>query len=555
MKFLGEAEVIARELKIETGQILFEFIDHDYKREIDVRVLIDGVEEENKDLILSVLPTKTTIRIYGMQVGEYFYRARFEDSIQEKINEVLGVYETAHYELKLSDLKYEFVSGGIEFRKVPVNNNVDLNFHVPNPLVSSSFRDAENFFKSVFGYKNLKLNLDVAYNKFKQVIPSRIDIDSSEIDNCIKGLVDKEERLKIKKLKPREISLNKCSFDDGCLSVSYRDVLFKTKIEIEIKHELFEYLKGESARQFLLNLGVNTLDVLIRFKFDQNMNVNFEEFSCKDLDKYFDLFVKEGFEFKRDILLDNISIENGGVQINFPDLSDDLTVWLENPDLLEIHDSIKPLIFKSLIGKRLVYEGVLLFNNKNRTKTIKGDCVELRNLKLPQIRQVYFREWMKSYDDKPQLKNKLKPVSDRFGILPQSPSDLMELLSENLKFKHEKYLKVLCDYQLTECPLYMTHTPTAFMFATERNNQWHFIFETVDTSNATYIWSYDKDINQEKATSKAVQEVSMLIAVGRMNYRKTKPRNCEIISHYINEVNDSESYWSKQLGKKIGPNQ
>lgn len=115
--------------------------------------------------------------------------------------------------------------------------------------------------------------------------------------------------------------------------------------------------------------------------------------------------------------------------------------------------------------------------------------------------------------------------------------------------KHYKHLRFLSSKHLHEImKLRFVFNPFSFIFLVEGNNDYHIVWETLDTSEATYVWHVPKDIKVIKITLKKIEDIIIVIkAQGKTDYIKTTEDQFNRIYHDYSDLVDGFVKWKGEL--------
>lgn len=115
--------------------------------------------------------------------------------------------------------------------------------------------------------------------------------------------------------------------------------------------------------------------------------------------------------------------------------------------------------------------------------------------------------------------------------------------------KHYKQLRFLSSKHSHEImKLRFIHKPFSFIFLIEGDRNYHIIWETLDTEEATYVWHIAKDINILKLTLQKLEDIINLIKVqGKTAYINTVDEPFRRIYHDYSEFADGFLKWKAEL--------
>jgi superfamily II DNA or RNA helicase len=134
-----------------------------------------------------------------------------------------------------------------------------------------------------------------------------------------------------------------------------------------------------------------------------------------------------------------------------------------------------------------------------------------------------------------------------------SEEDLLENILTLKQYKHHRHLRYLAQkHERSILKLRFVLEPFSFMFLLSGNNQYHLVWETLDTEEATYIWHIEKS-NHE--LERRIKEVDKLLGVirteGRQDYLETNPENFSRIVHDYSDNIKGLIIWKDLLEEKL----
>ena len=131
--------------------------------------------------------------------------------------------------------------------------------------------------------------------------------------------------------------------------------------------------------------------------------------------------------------------------------------------------------------------------------------------------------------------------------------DLLENILALKHYKHHRHLRYLSQkHERTILKLRFVLEPFSFVFLLSGNNQYHLVWETLDTEEATYIWHIEKSIYE---LEKRVREIDKLLghirARGRQQYLETNPGQFSRIVHDYSDDQKGFIIWKDLLEEKL----
>lgn len=127
--------------------------------------------------------------------------------------------------------------------------------------------------------------------------------------------------------------------------------------------------------------------------------------------------------------------------------------------------------------------------------------------------------------------------------------DFFEDLLKISNTKHYNQLRFLSSKHSHEImKLRFIHKPFSFIFLIQGDRNYHIIWETLDTEEATYVWHIAKDVNVLKLTLQKLENIINVIKVqGKTAYINTAEEPFRRIYHDYSEFVDGFLKWKGEL--------
>jgi hypothetical protein len=255
------------------------------------------------------------------------------------------------------------------------------------------------------------------------------------------------------------------------------------------------------------------------------------------------------------------------------ELSQRIDIVIENDFIAEIHESIKPYFSKVLKTKHINVtvsieytkaEGIPL--SRTQISILKTHSQEVDRITPEIIEEVqlkYLRSHINSVNttDKSLLTKEdlLKTTSEKEDLnkLYENDLELFEAILKITDTKHHDHLHHLSELHNSEIMrLRFIPRPVSFIFLVKGDLNYHFIWETSDTKEATYIWSYSKNvingkIDLKKKLNELDTTITEIINNGKNSYIKRKEENFKRIIHTYTDSLDGFNRWKEELKNVI----
>ncbi|WP_394331146.1 DEAD/DEAH box helicase family protein [Arcticibacter svalbardensis] len=137
-------------------------------------------------------------------------------------------------------------------------------------------------------------------------------------------------------------------------------------------------------------------------------------------------------------------------------------------------------------------------------------------------------------------------------LIYTNEDDLLENILALKQYKHHRHLRYLSQkHERTILKLRFILEPFSFVFLLFGNNQFHLVWETLDTEEATYIWHTEKSIYELERSIKRIDGLlGQIRAKGRQQYLETNP---EHFSRIVHDYADDKGFiiWKDILEEKL----
>ena len=138
-------------------------------------------------------------------------------------------------------------------------------------------------------------------------------------------------------------------------------------------------------------------------------------------------------------------------------------------------------------------------------------------------------------------------------LIYSTEEDLLENILALKQYKHHRHLRYLSQkHERTILKLRFVLEPFSFVFLLWGNNQYHLVWETLDTEEATYIWHIEKTVHELERKIREIDKLLGLIRInGRQEYLEKNPENFSRIVHDYSEDQKGLIIWKDLLEEKL----
>lgn len=255
----------------------------------------------------------------------------------------------------------------------------------------------------------------------------------------------------------------------------------------------------------------------------------------------------------------------GGVSFNkhIAALETTLEIHIENYEIREEFDAVKNYFANVLRTKKIEVTATIETEN-DQVKNITAFSPEIARIDKQLIDNVRF-EFVKSTKRKLVVdveKNLLtmEEYLESFGqenfggqAFYNNENELFEDLLHIANSKHYKHLRFLASQHCHNImKLRFVHKPFSFIFLLQGERNYHLVWETLDTEEATYIWHADKNLDALKRTVRKIEDIINVVKVqGKTAYINATEDRFRRIYHDYSAILDGFMKWKMELESVI----
>lgn len=131
--------------------------------------------------------------------------------------------------------------------------------------------------------------------------------------------------------------------------------------------------------------------------------------------------------------------------------------------------------------------------------------------------------------------------------------ELLENILALKNYKHHRHLRYLSKiHESGILKLRFVLEPFSFIFLLSGTNQYHLVWETLDTEEATYVWHLEKSIQQLGLKIKEIDHlIGQIRTGGRQAYLETNPSDFSRIVHDYSKDQKGFIIWKDQLEARL----
>lgn len=396
-------------------------------------------------------------------------------------------------------------------------------------------------------YLSEKDCIDFSHTNF----PSRSDFQFNQrkpIFWRVKGFFDKKEQVltlevinytevNIEGFKSQSLSspidiINFQNFDWEQLELqltSYKEIAFKDLLIQKPKNEnatTSETLRDDYSNHEDINVSES---VIIKSEEHESPQSSFNSHRTKE--------EPLTIQFHTRVKIKDLAFVDGGVllrTIQILSKSERVTYTIRNSNIVGAINHVKYFLYKILKTKHINVKGKAIYQHNKLVRLEEIHSHEIDSINeniIDQLKYVQIEELPKLIKKQsPESSVLLKQeelsaaFSDEFQnstLLAESPQEIIEtLISQNPRNRNKKQLMFLSGKLQNDANsiLYTLKPEFGFIFNILGNNRYHYCWELLN-SHATYIWSFDKKVNETKRLEAMEVSVNIILAQGRRYYK------------------------------------
>lgn len=240
-----------------------------------------------------------------------------------------------------------------------------------------------------------------------------------------------------------------------------------------------------------------------------------------------------------------------------PEMKTALEFEIENLVVRPEFEVLKPYFSKALKSNNVNIDIHAEFENDKLISQL-ATSTDVERINHEVIEGVKFTYISKNIIGKNLLKNEnLLDINqiqgEKSNPLYISGEELLEDILKKGNFKHHKHIQFLSQrHDRSTLKIRFVLSPFSFVFLLTGKEQFHIVFETLDTEEATYLWHFPKDKPTLKIKLKEIDEqLSIIRNKGRQVFLENQPTNFSRILHDYTDDKKGFIIWKDLLEEQI----
>ena len=256
--------------------------------------------------------------------------------------------------------------------------------------------------------------------------------------------------------------------------------------------------------------------------------------------------IKETFS----IPIQDITFINGAITFEkkFALLQEPVKFTIPNETIIEAYDAVKTYFSNVLNTNKITVEAIVeIQNGQTITKASSPEIEKIDHRFIEYVKTDFLKRILKKeLISEKQVYTIEEYINDiKKQSLFKDGLDFFDSLLELPNAKHYKHLKFLSGlHQHKVLKLRFVHDPVSFILLLQNNHQYHIVWETLYTKEATYIWSSPKDTDSLKGLLAQVEDsIKLIKESGKTAYiQLNEPNFSRIYHHYDNKEKGFEEW-------------
>lgn len=244
-------------------------------------------------------------------------------------------------------------------------------------------------------------------------------------------------------------------------------------------------------------------------------------------------------------------------------LNKKVPITIINYNIREEFDAVKDY-FANALGTTAIHIRVRIAITNDQPSTVEATSPEIDAINTRLIETVRFRYVKEAVRKKawPETGKNLLTMDEFFEALSEETfnpaafysqeSELAEDLLAVTETKHYQHLRFLSSAHVHHIMrLRFVLKPFSFLFLLEGRDQYHIVWETLDTEEATYVWPVAKDVGKVKLALQKVEDVLQLVNVQGKTAYLSSDETCSRIFHHYKEGIRGFVKWKNELESRL----
>ena len=235
----------------------------------------------------------------------------------------------------------------------------------------------------------------------------------------------------------------------------------------------------------------------------------------------------------------------------------DVEFEVENLAMRPEFEVLKPYFIKVIKSKKAKVDIVARFKNGEPLSQVafSRDLDKINREIVDSVRFSFVTKNILGKVPPPGSPNMLKidELQSAADSLYKSEDELIEEILKQKDVKHYQQLRYLADkHNRSVLKIRFVLMPFSFVFLLDGEKQYHIIWETLDTEEATFVWHVEKNKAVLKERLRFIdRDLGFIRNKGRQAFTETNPENFSRIIHDYTDPRKGIILWKDQLEERL----
>lgn len=264
------------------------------------------------------------------------------------------------------------------------------------------------------------------------------------------------------------------------------------------------------------------------------------------------------------VLFNNLQFQYAGVvfPVYIEDILKEIKFEIYNPDIRPEFEAIKEYFIKILKKKLITVEIKIRYTEKEIIEvTANSENVDRINSSIiDSVRFEFVKKEMLTFKGKLQNGTVLNTLDSLTGLengiagkIFKSEQDLIDDMLNIRDSKHYLQLKYLSSQHLSAIlKIRFILSPFSFLFLLSGDKQYHLVWETLNSEEATYIWHFEKSMDSlRKGLIEIEATLNEIKANSKQDYLRQEHDNFSRVIHDYSDTKSGFIAWKGMLEGKL----
>ncbi len=274
--------------------------------------------------------------------------------------------------------------------------------------------------------------------------------------------------------------------------------------------------------------------------------------------------INQTYNLPFSVPIKNVKFISGGVIFDkkIEQVNSSIEFKIPNEYIIEEYDAIKNYFSNVLKTKNIRVDSTITIID-GVISSVTATSIEIEKIDSSFIEEVKFEivntaRGQEIPEDKQlfTIDEYLKKLGEDDSIIKKLFNDDKEILdtlivkSKTKHYNHLRYLSSKHKYDLQK--LRLVHRPFSFVFLIGGSDSFHMVWETLDTQEATYIWSYTGDVKEvDQILEQTENTIKSIIKDGKIDYLSKHEKIFKRVFHDYADLHNGFKTWKEDIEKVI----